>query len=107
MLGIKTASAVRTFGKCRMNWLSQIGTVYNISGGALIAWALTTPPKWALRQQATTFWAGNKALFKVLILQRLDARFGLPLVLVGSTMQLVDGFGVHISAWLAIVPCLV
>jgi hypothetical protein len=64
------------------------GLVYDIAGVTLLVLALAAVRTETIQAQSSTGYGGaNKDLYKALILQRHDARFGLPLLVIGFTMQ--------------------
>ncbi len=71
-----------------MNSLTVAGLLYDIFGVCILALALMAPRTRNLYLHAGTYWGGNKGLFRVFLLQRTDARFGLPIVVVGFVLQL-------------------
>ena len=76
-----------------MNALAVVGLVYDIFGVCIIAAALIGPRRYDLYHQAGTYYVGNKALFKALLLQRTDAWFGLPILVGGFVLQLLGAMG--------------
>ncbi len=70
-----------------VNDLTVAGLVYDIIGVCILAVALMAPRTRHLYLHAGTYYGGNKGLFRVFLLQRTDARFGLPIVVVGFVLQ--------------------
>ena len=59
------------------------------TGVIILARALVGVRRRELYTQAGTYWNGNRSLFKALLLQRTDAAFGLPIIVIGFALQLV------------------
>ncbi len=90
--------------------LMVVGLGYDIIGVLVLALALVTPRIHLVRAQAGTFYGGNKALFRTLLIQRFDARFGLPFILFGFVLQLVAALGRDVdreSILLVLIPLVV
>lgn len=92
-----------------MNCLIVAGLFYDIVGVCILAFALALPRAWVLRQLSTPYYAGNKAFFRALLLQRKDAQFGLPIVVAGFALQVAGAMGLNIPGewlWLVFIPLL-
>jgi hypothetical protein len=72
-----------------LNCLTVAGLIYDIGGAALLARALFFSSIGELRTQATVRITGMPGLQRALCEQRVDARFGLVLLIVGFLLQLV------------------
>lgn len=81
-----------------MNILGPWGLVYDIVGAFLIARALVVAKGKILAAQALTVINGNPALFAAFDEQRNDARFGIGLLVLGFSLQLLPFLGVSVAS---------
>ena len=91
-----------------MNELTIAGLVYDIVGVGLLARALIAKAA-TLFQLASTRIGANKSLFEALMLQRTDALFGIPALVIGFALQGIGATPLDVTSyvlWLLLVPLL-
>jgi hypothetical protein len=84
------------------NYLNVAGLVFDIAGAALLAKSIFFNQATSIAAQATPTWGDNYGLRLALCEQRVDAWFGLPLLVVGFLVQLASDL-VSVDALSAIV----
>ncbi len=87
-----------------MRELVAIGLAYDIVGVIVLGWTLALSPSEVLKAQAGTFYNFNQELLRALVAQRIDARFGLSLLVLGFALQLVGALAADAPAacdWIA------
>ena len=91
-----------------INW-TVAGLVYDIVGVFILARALMATRRLDLLAQALHFWDGNMGVFRALLLQRVDAWFGMPILLTGFALQIIGALNVlpHVSILILIYISLV
>ncbi len=90
-----------------MNNLIATGFVYDIVGVCVLVVALMAIRRRELFLQAGTYSNGNKALFRALVLQHTDARFGFSILVAGFVLQLVGAVGLDVPPgrlWVILIP---
>ena len=90
--------------------LVVLGLGYDIVGVFIIARTFAATSLWNLQIQSGTYYGGNQATFLALWLQRTDAKWGFPLILLGFAFQIVGMYGVPVPfdwialLWMALLP---
>jgi hypothetical protein len=74
------------------NYLNVAGLVFDIAGASLLAKSIFFNPAAGIAAQAQPTWDDNYGLRLALCEQRVDAWFGLPLLVVGFFVQLASDF---------------
>lgn len=82
------------------NYLNVVGLVFDIAGATLLAKSIFFNRAAAIAAQAQPTWDDNFGLRLALCEQRVDAWFGLPLLVAGFFVQLASDF-VTIGGWSA------
>ena len=83
----------------QLSELSALGVTCDIVGALVIARGLVLQRSNAIRSAASPMWDGNLALPKGLIEQRIDARYGTLLLVIGFVLQLGSALGLTVG-WL-------
>lgn len=74
------------------NYLNVVGLVFDIVGAALLAKSIFFNLSASISAQATPTYDDNSALRLALCEQRVDAWFGMPMLLLGFAVQLASDF---------------
>ena len=74
------------------NYLNVVGLVFDIVGAALLAKSIFLNPAASISAQAIPTYDDNYALRLALCEQRVDAWFGMPMLLLGFLVQLASDF---------------
>lgn len=74
------------------NYLNMAGLLFDIVGAVILAKSIFFNSVAAIAGQATTTWRDNPSLRFALCEQRVDAWFGLPLLVVGFLIQFASDF---------------
>ena len=84
-----------------MNDWTIIGLIYDIGGVLVLGYALAITSDRQLVEQAATKWTSNPSAFDALVNQRTDAWFGVCLLVVGFSMQLLGAVGCEflVNGW--------
>lgn len=75
------------------NLLNVAGLAFDMAGASLLAWALVFTRGQILKAQSLTVFNGNPVLHMALRRQRLDACFGLGMLLFGFLLQMIAAIG--------------
>ncbi len=82
-----------------MNEFAAIGLLYDIAGVVVLGWAIAFAPDAVLKSQVGTAIGFNPAMVEALSQQRVDAKFGLVLLITGFLLQLLAAAGLESRAW--------
>jgi hypothetical protein len=74
------------------NYLNVAGLVFDIVGAALLAKSIFFNPAESIAAQASPTWDDNYGLRLALCEQRVDAWFGMPMLILGFLVQLASDF---------------
>jgi len=75
-----------------MGKLTVIGLAFDVVGVILLALSFLGAKTRQMVTMAGAAWGGNKVVFGSLMLQRTDARFGLPLLVAGFAIQAIGSY---------------
>lgn len=70
--------------------LNVITFTYELIGVIALGWGIATPSNADLKAQAGTYYDANPHFFKALLIQRMDARFGVVVLVLGLFLQLLS-----------------
>ncbi len=82
-----------TFDLSSENLLSILGAAFDIMGAVLLAWALVFVRARAIIRQSSSGYGFTPTLVRMFSEQRVDATFGLGLLLIGFFIQGAAGYG--------------
>lgn len=82
-----------TFDFQSENLLSILGALFDIAGALTLGWTLAFAKPDAIQQQSGTYWGSSPPLIKFFSEQKVDAGFGLLLLVRGFTIQGAAGWG--------------
>lgn len=82
-----------------MSELAAIGLLYDIVGVSVLGWAIAIAPDAVLKSQASTYIGFSPAMLEALVQQRVDAKFGLGLLVIGFLLQFLAAVGLESRVW--------
>lgn len=80
--------------------VAVVGLIYDISGATVLIWALAFARNGILKSQGGTYFNFNSRMLEALVEQRIDAQFGLGLLIFGFALQAIGSIAVSLPLWI-------
>jgi hypothetical protein len=91
---------VITFDLSSENLVSILGALFDIVGATLLAWALVFVKPRAIVLQSSSGYGFNPILIKMFAEQKVDAAYGLGILVVGFFLQGAAGYGYKSTSYI-------
>ncbi len=83
-----------SFSQSNSSPLAAAGAIWDLVGAFYLAKALIFNPDQSMRRQAGAYWDISIPLLRSLCEQRIDARFGIAMLMIGFLLQLLGSMGI-------------